>query len=99
MYVPLHGPRIGYSVCCKGSPLVELLVDRSLLPTVCIQVDDVRDTFRSILQMSLVLTYGGSVPIVKVRSVSHDFRALWLEISCGETEGVWSVLQSFLHRE
>lgn len=31
------------------------------------QVDDVRDTFRSILQMSLVMTYGGSVPVIKVR--------------------------------
>ncbi|CAN0461703.1 unnamed protein product, partial [Discosporangium mesarthrocarpum] len=28
-------------------------------------VDDVRDTFRSILQMSLVMTYGGSMPIIK----------------------------------
>lgn len=67
-------PRSVTQSCCKGGyPLVEVLIDLSLFPTVRIQVDDVRDTFRSILQMSLVLTYGGSVPIVKVRGVSYDF--------------------------
>lgn len=41
------------------------------LPLCLFQVDDVRDTFRSILQMSLVLTYGGSVPVVKVSGRTH----------------------------
>ncbi|CAM9180768.1 unnamed protein product [Ectocarpus sp. 6 AP-2014] len=37
------------------------------------KVDDVRDTFRSILQMSLVMTYGGSVPVVKIGRAAGQF--------------------------
>ncbi|CAN0411297.1 unnamed protein product [Ectocarpus sp. 12 AP-2014] len=37
------------------------------------RVDDVRDTFRSILQMSLVMTYGGSVPVVKIGRAAGQF--------------------------
>ncbi|CAM9918382.1 unnamed protein product [Pylaiella littoralis] len=37
------------------------------------KVDDVRDTFRSILQMSLVMTYGGSIPVVKIGRAAGQF--------------------------
>ena len=36
-------------------------------------VNNVRDTFRIILQMALVLTYGGGVPIVKVGRMAGQF--------------------------
>lgn len=36
-------------------------------------VDHVRDTFRVILQMSLVLTFGGAMPIIKVGRMAGQF--------------------------
>lgn len=36
-------------------------------------VDHVRDTFRVILQMSLVLTFGGALPIIKVGRMAGQF--------------------------
>jgi len=36
-------------------------------------VDTIRDTFKLILQMSVVLTYGASVPVVKVGRVAGQF--------------------------
>ena len=50
-----------------------MFVHTCYIPFCLFQVDDVRDTFRSILQMSLVLTYGGSVPVVKVRGRVFSF--------------------------
>lgn len=36
-------------------------------------VNHIRDTFRVILQMSLVLTYGGAVPVVKIGRMAGQF--------------------------
>ena len=36
-------------------------------------VDHVRDTFRVILQMALVLTFGGTVPVIKVGRMAGQF--------------------------
>ena len=36
-------------------------------------VDHVRDTFRVILQMSLIMTYGGSQPVVKIGRMAGQF--------------------------
>jgi len=36
-------------------------------------VDTVRDTFRVILQMALILTYGGSLPVVKIGRMAGQF--------------------------
>ncbi|TNE59122.1 MAG: 3-deoxy-7-phosphoheptulonate synthase class II [Alphaproteobacteria bacterium] len=35
--------------------------------------DNIRDTFRVLLQMSVVLTYGGSLPVVKVGRIAGQF--------------------------
>ena len=35
------------------------------------QTDKVRDSFRVILQMALILTFGGSVPVIKVNSIGY----------------------------
>ena len=32
--------------------------------------DNIRDTFRVLLQMGIVLTYGAQIPVIKVRSAS-----------------------------
>ena len=32
--------------------------------------ENIRDTFRVLLQMGIVLTYGAQIPVIKVRSVS-----------------------------
>lgn len=36
-------------------------------------VDTVRDTFRVLLQMALVLTFGGSMPVIKVGRMAGQF--------------------------
>lgn len=36
-------------------------------------VDTIRDTFRVILQMALILTFGGSVPVIKVGRMAGQF--------------------------
>ena len=36
-------------------------------------VDHVRDTFRVILQMALIMTFGGSVPVIKVGRMAGQF--------------------------
>mmetsp|Transcript_18530 Transcript_18530/g.29951 ORF Transcript_18530/g.29951 Transcript_18530/m.29951 type:complete len:534 (-) Transcript_18530:553-2154(-) len=40
------------------------------------QVDKVRDTFRILLQMALILTYGGSMPVVKIGRMAGSFATL-----------------------
>ena len=35
--------------------------------------DNIRDTFKVILQMSLVLTYSASVPVVKIGRIAGQF--------------------------
>lgn len=40
------------------------------------KVDNVRDTFRVILQMALVLTFGSSMPVIKVGRLGNQFSAL-----------------------
>ena len=37
------------------------------------QPDNIRDTFKAILQMSLVLTYSASLPVVKVGRIAGQF--------------------------
>lgn len=43
--------------------------------------DNIRDTFRVLLQMSIVLTFGGQVPVIKVRSYLplHQFVLCFFE--------------------
>jgi 3-deoxy-7-phosphoheptulonate synthase len=36
-------------------------------------VDTIRDTFRVLLQMALVLTFGGSMPVIKVGRMAGQF--------------------------
>jgi 3-deoxy-7-phosphoheptulonate synthase len=36
-------------------------------------VDTVRDSFRVLLQMALVLTFGGSMPVIKVGRMAGQF--------------------------
>lgn len=36
-------------------------------------VDTVRDTFRVVLQMALILTFGGSMPVIKVGRMAGQF--------------------------
>lgn len=61
-----HDGDIFTCLCLNCRRMVLRVVSPVLCSCAPCQVDDVRDTFRSILQMSLVMTYGGSVPVIKV---------------------------------
>ena len=51
--------------CCKGGDCAESFKE--------FQADNIRDTFRLILQMAVVLTFAGGKPVVKVGRIAGQF--------------------------